>query len=118
MLEILKALSHENRLRLLNLLKEQELCVCELRNIMGISQSNASRHLGKLRNTNLVKSRQKELWVYYSIAKKTLAEYPFIKELFNELRDLNSCQQDLEHLKKYKTSNVSCEILDESDLFN
>ncbi len=105
-------------MRLINLLKEQELCVCELRNIMGISQSNASRHLSKLKNTDLVESRQKEQWVYYSISKKTLKEYPFIKELFTEFEDLDSCQQDLSRLKKYKLSKVSCDTLDESKLFN
>lgn len=57
------------------------------------SQSNASHHLSKLRNTDLVESRQKKQWVYYSISKKSLKKFPFIEELFTELQDLDSCQQ-------------------------
>ena len=85
---------------------------------MEVSQSNASRHLSKLRNTDLVESRQKEQWVYYSISQKTLKKFSFIEELFAELEDLDLFQQDLARLKKYKASKVSCETLDESKLFN
>ncbi|MFW6238200.1 MAG: ArsR family transcriptional regulator, partial [Halanaerobiales bacterium] len=40
LIEILKALAHENRLRILNLLRKQPLCVCEIKTLMGIGQSN------------------------------------------------------------------------------
>ncbi len=42
---ILKALADETRLRMLHLLKDRELCVCEIEEVLGIQQSNASRHL-------------------------------------------------------------------------
>jgi ArsR family transcriptional regulator len=58
-IEVLKALAHENRIRILNLLAENELCVCELENILQVNQSNASRHLSKLKNADLIKAFEK-----------------------------------------------------------
>jgi len=58
-IEVLKALAHENRIRILNILAESELCVCELENIMQITQSNASRHLAELKQVNLINGRKK-----------------------------------------------------------
>ncbi len=119
LINILKALAHENRLRLLNLLSEQELCVCEVRNIMDITQSNASRHLAKLRNVNLVNSERKEQWVYYSINSSIFETYPFLQQLIEkEIIELEICQKDKKSLLEYNKSNLSCEVLDDSDLFN
>ncbi len=44
-----KALSDENRLRIMSLLIREELCVCEIEVILELSQSNVSRHLNKLK---------------------------------------------------------------------
>ena len=54
LIQILKALSDETRLRILNILRDGPLCVCEIEAILEISQSNASRHLSKLTTANLV----------------------------------------------------------------
>lgn len=119
LINILKALAHENRLRLLNLLQQEELCVCELRNIMEINQSNASRHLAKLRAAKLVKYQQKEQWVYYGVNQDIYEEYPFLEPLINdEVKKLECCQDDRERLFKYRESGLSCEGLDESVIFN
>lgn len=115
LLNILKALAHENRLRLLNLLSKQELCVCELRNIMDVTQSNASRHLAKLRNVNLVNSKRKEQWVYYSINNKIFKTHPFLQQLLKEgIKELEICKKDKKSLLEYNKSNLTCKTLDES----
>ena len=112
LLDILKALAHENRLRLLNLLSKQDLCVCELRNIMDVTQSNASRHLAKLRNVNLVNSERKEQWVYYSINNKIFDIHPFLEQLLEEeIKELEICQNDSKSLLEYNKSSLSCEDL-------
>lgn len=109
---IIKSLSHENRLRILNLLKKQELCVCELENIMEINQSNVSRHLNKLKQAGIIKSNQKAQWVYYSLNKKILKKYLFINVLIEkELGYLKICEEDNERLKKYQESGFSCKEL-------
>lgn len=42
-----KALADENRIRILNLLRSDELCCCDIESVLGIKQSNASRHLSR-----------------------------------------------------------------------
>ena len=64
-----KALSEEVRLRILAMLdRNGELCVCEVEEALGLSQSAASRHLRTLARTGLVDSRREGQWVYYRIA--------------------------------------------------
>lgn len=62
-----KALSDETRLRILSLLMEGELCVCDLMAVLRLPQSNVSRHLANLRNTGWVTDRREGLWIYYSL---------------------------------------------------
>ena len=117
-LELIKALSHENRLRIINLLKEQELCVCEMESIMGINQSNASRHLAKLKQAGIIEDEQKAQWVYYKLNQKLLHQHRFIHNILeDELKSLKNCKSDLERLRKYSESNISCEELSETHIF-
>jgi ArsR family transcriptional regulator len=64
--DVLKALADTNRLRILNLLHEQTLCVCDLEDILKLNQSNLSRHLATLRHAGIVASEKKALFTYYS----------------------------------------------------
>lgn len=64
--DTLKALADPNRLRILALLQNQTLCVCDLEEILGLNQSNLSRHLAKLRQSGLVSAQKKGLFMYYS----------------------------------------------------
>ena len=103
LIPILKAMADETRLRMLHLLKERELCVCEIEEVLGIQQSNASRHLDKLRNAGLVCSEKRAQWVYYRMNEKTLQRYPFISKVINEeASKIPSCQQDTLRLKSVK----------------
>ena len=67
LIKALKALSDETRLRILNLLLEKECCVCEIMQALDISQSRASRNLGRLQDAGFLKSRRDGLWIVYSI---------------------------------------------------
>jgi ArsR family transcriptional regulator len=62
-----KALSDETRLRILNILLERECCVCEVMQVLEISQSRASRHLITLCDAGFLKFRRDGLWAMYSI---------------------------------------------------
>lgn len=61
------ALSEPIRIQVLELLRERELCVCELCEIMDISQSKLSFHLKTLKESALVRPRQEGRWIYYSL---------------------------------------------------
>ena len=67
LLKVFKALSDESRLRVLNLLFEKECCVCEVEQVLEVSQSKASRILTSLYAADLVKFRKEGLWSLYSI---------------------------------------------------
>ena len=64
----LKALADENRIRILNLLyRKKDLCVCEIREVIGLSQPTVSSHLKLLENSNLVAYSKDGKWINYRI---------------------------------------------------
>lgn len=112
LIQVMKALSDETRMRILNILKNGDLCVCEIEAILDINQSNASRHLNKLTNANIIEYYKVAQYVYYRINEEIIAEYPFIKEIIEkEAMKLKRCNIDYERLKKYKNSSLGCEDL-------
>ena len=68
MIEIMKALADESRLRIVHLLLQGQLCVCELEYVLQMSQTNVSRHLAKLKNAGIVQSFKQAQWINYKIA--------------------------------------------------
>lgn len=65
---ILTALAEPTRLAALRLLRDgQEHCVCELMNLLGVSQSRMSRHMVTLRHAGLVVDRRDAQWVRYRL---------------------------------------------------
>jgi ArsR family transcriptional regulator len=100
---ILKALADKTRLRILHLLNQRELCVCEIEEVSSIQQSNASRHLDKLRNAGLVCSEKRAQWVYYRMNEETLQRYPFLSMIIKEeASKIPCCQQDILRLENVK----------------
>ncbi|MBU7006921.1 ArsR/SmtB family transcription factor [Phosphitispora fastidiosa] len=65
--EFYKALGDEIRLTILNMLSEQEMCVCEIFDKLDISQPAVSHHLKILRQAGLVKDSKEGKWIYYSL---------------------------------------------------
>lgn len=63
-----KAIAHADRLLMLKLLKEGEMCVCELMTAIGRPQSTTSHHLNILRRAGLVNERKVGQWSYYRIS--------------------------------------------------
>lgn len=114
LIQVMKALSDETRIRIINLLKEQDLCVCELEVLLDINQSNASRHLNKLTNAKIVDYYKVAKYVYYKLDEDTVQEFPFIKDIINDHTvKLKTCITDNDRLKKYKASGLSCDDLKE-----
>lgn len=61
------ALADKTRLRLLNLIREDEVCVCYFTEVLGENQPKISRHLAYLRNAGIVSARREGKWMNYSI---------------------------------------------------
>jgi ArsR family transcriptional regulator len=109
LLDVLKALSDETRLRIINLIYEKELCVCDVMEALQISQAKASRHLIYLKNAGLVNDRKHAQWVYYSILNNQSMK--FIDSLvYDNLRTLELYQKDMESLNNWlKRKIVKCD---------
>ncbi len=67
-LSITKALSDEGRVRILLALREGELCVCQLIELLALAPSTVSRHMAILRQAGLVELRKEGRWAYYRLA--------------------------------------------------
>jgi ArsR family transcriptional regulator len=108
-LKLLKAVSDENRIRILNIIKEDALCVGEIQMILGIKQSNTSRHLEKLRSSNLIKSFKDAQRVFYILNKELLDNYDFLESLlFIDSAKNETLNNDIRNLLNYKMNNTTC----------
>ena len=73
--KLFKALSDENRLRIIKLLKaKKEMCICELMICLNMTQPNLSHHVQILENVGIVNRTKKGKWVYCSLADKKLVD--------------------------------------------
>lgn len=84
------ALSDPLRLKILDLLRDRELCVCDLRDRLDIAQSKLSFHLKTLKEANLVRNRQEGRWIYYSL---NLSQFLLLEEYLSEYRRFASLIQ-------------------------
>ena len=95
--ELFHNLSNETRLKILTLLLEEEMCVCQILANIGTTQPNISQHLHVLRNHGIVKSRREDSFVYYSIDERFIEEYPFLFTILErarkeyDVKTVNSC---------------------------
>lgn len=65
---IVRALTDENRVRILLALRDREMCVCQVTGFLDLSPSTTSKHLSILKQARLIESRKKGKWVYYRLA--------------------------------------------------
>ncbi|WP_371381459.1 ArsR/SmtB family transcription factor [Sporomusa aerivorans] len=84
LIDVLKALADYNRLAIMCYLQTGSRCVCEIEQILSISQSATSKHLNKLRMVGLIDAEKKGQWVYYSIPNEAYLEYPFLEKLLSD----------------------------------
>ena len=64
---VFKILSDETRLRMLMILSREELCVCEISNILGVSQPTISKNLSRLKDLGFVLDQRRDKYVFYSL---------------------------------------------------
>ena len=81
---IFKALSDETRLRIIKLLEEGELCVCDITAALNMAQPKVSFHLSTLKDAGLLKDRKQAKWTHYSLNEK---------DLFRRMLILSACER-------------------------
>ena len=83
-IEVIKALSDPNRVRILKMLQHRSMCVCELQAGLGISQPTVSKHLKMLERAGLVDFKKDGLWVDYFLSDGS--DSPYAGVLLGNLR--------------------------------
>lgn len=97
-----KALADETRLRIIALLTEGELCVCDMVAVLELPQSTVSRHLSYLKNNGWVIDRRQGLWVHYRLADgATPFQVSLLASMPAKLAEMTQAQQDLKKLKQH-----------------
>jgi ArsR family transcriptional regulator len=94
--QVLKAMGEPTRIRLLNLLRLGDICVCDLQAVLRISQSNVSRHLAALRHVGLVNYARRGLRIIYSLAPGSTPQMSALHDLLHRCCSLEpALQQDI-----------------------
>jgi len=106
LLNILKCLCDENRLRMLCLLRKKPLFVCEIESILKMNQSNVSKHLAKLKDNEIINSEKESQFVKYIINEEIIKKYPFINDIIEEALKFEKCKKDMEILNSIKSSGI------------
>jgi len=111
LVKVLKALGDENRVRILNLLRKRNMCVCELESVLNVTQSNVSRHLLKLKEADIIDFEKQGQFVFYKINDPILEQYPFIQNILNrEFDRIKKMGEDLARLERLKRDGQVCKI--------
>jgi ArsR family transcriptional regulator len=91
------ALADPLRVKTIELLREKELCVCDLCESLGVAQSKLSFHLKTLKEAGLIRAHQEGRWIYYSLnltgfvlLEQYLAEY----RRFSPILPSRVCRED------------------------
>ncbi len=108
---IFKALSDPNRIRIVKMLAERELCMCEIREVLDLSNSTVSKHLTILRDAGLLLDTKDGKWVNFRLNDKS--ENIFIRSLIRLINksfdDDESIQEDAVKLQRVNRKKI-CKI--------
>jgi ArsR family transcriptional regulator len=96
-----QALGDTTRLRLLNLMGEQEVCVCYFVEILGSPQPKISRHLAYLRSAGIVSARREGKWMHYRIVMPPhIGAAQILQQTLGWLKEEKAMQADRARLTK------------------
>jgi len=104
--KVFKALGDKSRLRIINMLGEKSLCVCEITEVLKLSQSTVSGHLRVLKDAGLVEDEKDGLWVEYHLCR----DEQFNPGILDLVLDAVKSDRKLEEERK-KASQANREII-------
>jgi len=103
LVKIFKALSDPARIKIVKLLEKKDMCVCELKEALGIGQSNVSHHLRILKEAGLVCDFKDGLWVNYTLSREKGSDEGKVLKMMSGL--INDSEDIKNYLKKAKTAD-------------
>ena len=98
------ALADRTRLRLLNLIGDDEICVCFFAEVIGTNQPKISRHLAYLKRAGLVSARRDGKWMHYRV---TVPKNKQLAEIFSKIREMIRKDKEMRAERK-KLLKVCC----------
>ena len=107
---IFKALSDETRLRIIKLLEQGELCVCDITAALDMVQPKVSFHLSALKEAGLIKDRKQGKWIHYSLNEKDLFRRMLILSACERMQD-NTISGDRKRLDAFLGSKDGCKVV-------
>ncbi len=107
-LSITKALSDETRVRALLSLKDGELCLCQIIEVLGLAPSTVSKHMNVLQQARLVERRKRGKWHFYRLAEAEdePAARRALAWVLAELRDNPLIAEDARKTRKVRTQDL------------
>lgn len=112
-----QALGDNTRLRLLNLMGGQELCVCYFVEILDESQPKISRHLAYLRSAGIVSARREGKWMHYRVVMPPhIGASQILKQTLDWLKEDKAMQADRARLTRACCSPAKYALLDGAPL--
>jgi len=105
-----KILSDETRLRILILLYNKDLCVCQICGITGESQPKISKHLAKLRDIGFVKDERVEKFVFYRLSIDEQMHKEILKIIIDNIDENSKFRNDMEKIKDAEKYLETCHI--------
>lgn len=98
--QVFKALGEETRLKMIGLLKDGELCVCDFMEVLDLVQSTTSRHLAYLKNSGWIVGRREGKWMYYRLHPNAYSD-PVQDAVIKQITSLPEVQELCRVLKAY-----------------
>jgi ArsR family transcriptional regulator, arsenate/arsenite/antimonite-responsive transcriptional repressor len=97
---VFKLLSDDTRLRIIMLLYQEELCVCQLSGILKVPQPTVSKNLSKLRDLNLAVDQRKDKFVYYTLRSDNKVLASVLKSIHDQIEDYPQLIEDRSRLSE------------------
>ncbi|MBW1847497.1 MAG: winged helix-turn-helix transcriptional regulator [Deltaproteobacteria bacterium] len=92
-INIMKALSDKNRVKIIKMLQNKAMCVCEIREALQISQPTVSKHMKILEKNGFVYSKKEGLWVNYHLGDGK--DSPYVASILGNLRHWFEADSDI-----------------------
>ena len=110
LIKVFKALSDSNRIRILKMLEDRHLCVCEITAVLKLASSTVSKHLSILRNVEFILDEKEGKWVNFYLNNDNSNEYIFqiLPLIKNWLPEDQIIKNDKEKVKKVDRTKLCC----------
>jgi len=106
--KLFKIFADKNRLRILKLLEQRRMCVCELAYVLGVTQPSVSRHLKRMKEAGLAGDEQDGFWTNYFLKKGSKEREKIMGCIKSLLKGDKVIREDLERFRKADRTKICC----------